>query len=995
MHFYVYASLFFIGFFGFAALQYLLMWLLSRHERVLLIFSLNCLTGVGLFGSIVALTTTHSVDDYQTALNCRTCFALLGFLSKAWILPELVGERWRRFTWGITAPIVALLFIDRAIMPLNGAVLQLHDFTLPWGETITLAERIRHAGWMSAVYTTGLVTYFVGIVAAIPLWTRDRTAAILMIAANLVCVLVVGAATMVDVLGWRMPYLGALPNVAWVLFIGVLLSKEYGRRRLAVEESEERFRGAFDHAAIGMALVAPDGRWLKVNQSLCDLVGYTREELLKRDFQSITHPDDLALDLEYVRRILAGEIDVYQMEKRYLRKGGEPVWIVLSVSLMRDAANRPLYFISQMQSIQERKAAEQKMMEAVRRHEELLALLDTLYAQAPIGLAFVDNDFRFVRLNEALAEMNGKSSAEHLGHTVESVVPELWGELREIYNRVKSEGISIVDRELSGETAAQPGVRRYWYVSYYPVNVTGRTIGIGLIVNEITEHKRFELALSASEARSRAILHALPDWMFQIDALGRILDYSAADSYGGDPDPQKFVGKHLSEFLPRDVATTFQAHMDQATQYGRSQLFEYELDVPGRGKQSFEARIASCGEGETIAIVRNVSGRHELEDKLRHAQKMEAVGRMAGGIAHDFNNLLTVISTYSNLLLERAEETDPTRKWIVSVTEAAERATKLTRQILAISRRQLLKPQVCDLNEVVHGLEQLLLRLIRSNIRLTLDVAPQPCPVKIDRTQIEQVLINLAINASDAMPDGGELTISTSNRDAWPPRDVEDHSISTTRSVHLMVRDTGTGIEPQHKAQIFEPFFTTKSPGKGTGLGLAVVYGIIEQSGGDIRVESEVRRGTTFHVTLPYTLERVVPAPERSGAVPQTSRRLIMVVDDESQIRDCARDILQTAGFGVIEFADGETALHEFERRIGEISVLLTDLSMPSMSGRELARRFRQRRADVPVVMMSGSREPTDHDVMTDDAFWIEKPFLPSTLVTAIQRAMAAPRDKS
>jgi two-component system, cell cycle sensor histidine kinase and response regulator CckA len=242
------------------------------------------------------------------------------------------------------------------------------------------------------------------------------------------------------------------------------------------------------------------------------------------------------------------------------------------------------------------------------------------------------------------------------------------------------------------------------------------------------------------------------------------------------------------------------------------------------------------------------------------------------------------------------------------------------------------------------------------------------------------------------MPDGGELVIGPAVRDVWPPRDVGGPAFSPTRSVHLSVRDTGTGIEPRHRAQIFEPFFTTKPVGKGTGLGLAVVCGIVEQSGGEIRVESEVNRGSTFHVTLPFTLERVAASPDQPEVVLSSTRKLVMVVDDETQIRACVRDILQAAGFGVIDFADGESALQEYERRIGEVSLLLTDLTMPVIDGRELIRRFRQRSANIPVVLMSGSRELPDVEASLDDAHWIEKPFLPAALVTVIQRAMAASR---
>jgi PAS domain S-box-containing protein len=299
------------------------------------------------------------------------------------------------------------------------------------------------------------------------------------------------------------------------------------RAEAALRESEERFRGAFDFAAVGMALVAPDGRWLRVNQSMCRIVGFSETELLATDFQSITHPEDLHADLEFVQRMLSGAIDTFHMEKRYLHKDRRVVPVLLSVSLVRDAESRPIYFISQIQDITERKEIERQLTSAARSREEILALLDTLQSEAPVGIGFLSPDLRFVRCNDALAEMNGMSAAEHVGKSVPEIVPELWPQLAPLYSRVLSGAGPVVNYELMGETAARRGERRYWLGNFYPVAVGDEILGVGLVVTEITDRKRAEQELAASETRLRQIVEGMPVLMDAVDDHGLIVAWNS------------------------------------------------------------------------------------------------------------------------------------------------------------------------------------------------------------------------------------------------------------------------------------------------------------------------------------------------------------------------------------------------------------------------------------------------------------------------------------
>ena len=755
----------------------------------------------------------------------------------------------------------------------------------------------------------------------------------------------------------------------------------------ALRESRERFRGAFDHAAIGLGIVGIDGRWLKVNQSLCDMLGYEESELLEMDFQAITHAEDLAADLRLVRRTLAGEIDTFRMEKRYLTKSGRIVWALLCVSLVRGNSGEPLYFVSQIEDITERREAERKLLETSRANEELLALLETLHSEAPVGLTFVDSHFPVVRCNRALSEINGIPIERHIGRTVAEVVPELWPTLKPIYEEVRASQTASVDFEVAGITPAVPCGHRHWLTSLYPVRIGDEVIGLGLIVTEITERKRIEQAFASSEARTRAILRAVPDLMIHLDSHETVLDYSAPQP---SVDGGCLVGKRLDDVFPTAVAAQFREHSAQTLAGRGPRHFEYQLDSDPRERKSYEARMALCGTGETVTIVRDVTERKQLEERLRHGQKMEAIGRLAGGIAHDFNNIVTVVSIYGKLMLETMSDDDPHRAGAQAILDAADRATGLTRSILAFSRKQLVQPVTVDLNEVVRQAQPLLKQLLVDEIRLTVDLDPQPCYVRIDRHQIDQVLMNLSVNSRDAMRDGGRLTIATRIVAAPGAEKSSCEDAAERRRVELIVTDTGTGIDEADKERIFEPFFTTKPAGRGTGLGLAVVYGIVEQSGGAIRVESRRGVGTAVSIDFPLSLSESSPLPTPNAPLAAASRELILVVDDEEPIRRAVTTILERSGYQVVAAAGCEDALRVFERRKDEIRLLLTDVVLPDGDGRGIAEQITATYGPFPVLLMSGYHDVGDESNRCGRL--LEKPFTPETLTEAVRRSLDTAR---
>jgi len=397
------------------------------------------------------------------------------------------------------------------------------------------------------------------------------------------------------------------------------------------------------------------------------------------------------------------------------------------------------------------------------------------------------------------------------------------------------------------------------------------------------------------------------------------------------------------------------------------------------------------GKPARIGAAVDITERKTMEDRLRHAVKMEAVGRLAGGIAHDFNNLLTIISGYSQLQLDSTTPSDEMHQHAEQIKEAADRAADLTRQLLAFSRQQVMQPQIVHLNVKITGFAKMMPRLIGDNVRLETHLAADLHTVKVDPGQIDQVLLNMVVNARDAMPDGGRILIETANVE-FDRTYAETHPyIAPGPFVMLSVNDTGVGIDPATKAHIFEPFFTTKAQGKGTGLGLSTVYGIVKQSGGSIEVYSEPGSGTTFMMYFPRA-ESDRPADEKPVAHDSRPSETILLVEDDNQLRELARMILASRGYRVLsvdrsENAEGVSASHN-----GKIDLLLTDVLMPGMNGSEVANRVRRQRPEIKVLFMSGYAKDAEvhNGILSHAQSFLQKPFSPYTLVEKVRDVLAA-----
>ncbi|MEO8593458.1 MAG: ATP-binding protein [Candidatus Solibacter sp.] len=408
-------------------------------------------------------------------------------------------------------------------------------------------------------------------------------------------------------------------------------------------------------------------------------------------------------------------------------------------------------------------------------------------------------------------------------------------------------------------------------------------------------------------------------------------------------------------------------------------------------RRAAEEEVHRINEELEERVLRRTAERLELEDQLLHSQKMEAVGRLAGGVAHDFNNLLTVILGYNEMVREHLRLNPAALEYAEEIRHAAERASSLTNQLLAFSRRQVAVPRVVDLNEIVEGIDKMLRRIIGEDVQLELRLAPGLPAVKVDPSHIDQVIMNLAVNSRDAMPEGGILTIETSVvqlTDAYAGHHI---GVQPGRYVMLAVSDTGMGMDAATKLRLFEPFFTTKEKGKGTGLGLSIVYGIVKQNGGEILVYSELGRGTVFKIYLPAidaAAEALVRAGDGDVVVPATET--VLLVEDDPQVRGLTRTILTRLGYRVFEADSADQAMNISATLVGPLDLLLTDVVMPQVNGTELARQMQAARPDVRVLYMSGYTDSgvIDQGMLSADTPFIQKPFTAELLNRKIREVL-------
>ena len=510
---------------------------------------------------------------------------------------------------------------------------------------------------------------------------------------------------------------------------------------------------------------------------------------------------------------------------------------------------------------------------------------------------------------------------------------------------------------------------------------------------------------SSDDRRFLALVENSSDVLMLMDHAGHVSYITPSSQRHLGWLPSEMVGRSILDFVHPDDAGAIDASIAEMLRHPgeaiRAEVRFKHADLSWRSMEAIGVnRLQEPSVGAIVVTARDVTERQKLELQLRQAQKMEAVGRLAGGVAHDFNNLLTAILGYCNLMLDDVPAGDPLRKDLDEIRAAGERAALLTRQLLAFSRRQMLQPQKLDFNALVRQTEKMVRRLVGEDVELAISLAESLGPVVVDPASIEQVLVNLAVNARDAMPMGGRLTLETAMVDLDAAYADSHATVIPGRYAMLAVSDTGEGMDAMTRARIFEPFFTTKEQGRGVGLGLATVYGIVKQSGGYIWVYSEPGHGTSFKMYFPEATD-VVDVADASGDAAETTTaggkqgnakggtETVLIVEDEDVVRALACQVLRRYGYLVLEARDGLDALRIAERHQGVIELLVTDLVMPHMTGRDLAQRLTDRRGNMKVMFMSGyTNHAVVHRDLTPGSVFLQKPFTPDSLIRRVRSVL-------
>jgi len=527
-------------------------------------------------------------------------------------------------------------------------------------------------------------------------------------------------------------------------------------------------------------------------------------------------------------------------------------------------------------------------------------------------------------------------------------------------------------------------------------DAAGQVVRMVGTIQDITERKRTEAALLDSEEKFRSFVETTTDWVWSMDSDGVHTYCNPAVTGILGYDPEELVGKAAFTFMHPDDRVMIERQFAElvAERRGWRNLMVRWQCKDGSYRFLESSAVPILGVDGRLegyrGVDRDVTARRRLEEQLQHAQKMETVGRLAGGVAHDFNNILTAILSHVALLKEELPLGDATQQDLDEIQRAAERAVGLTSQLLAFARRQIIEPRVLDVNALVLNLDRMLRRLIGEDIELVTVLAPLPLTVRAGPSQMEQLLVNLAVNSRDAMPDGGKLTIETSVVNVEVERAARTPGMVSGDCVRLVVRDTGWGMSPDTKEHAFEPFYTTKETGKGTGLGLATCYAIVKQSGGYISVESEPQAGATFEVLLPLVREAEEPARAAEATESPRGTETILLAEDEPMLRRIGVRVLEGQGYRVLEAANGVEALRVAAGHAGRIDLLLTDVVMPQMGGRELADRLRVGRPGIKVLFTSGYTNDSvvRHGVTDHSVPFLQKPFVPSSLARKVRAVL-------
>jgi PAS domain S-box-containing protein len=777
-----------------------------------------------------------------------------------------------------------------------------------------------------------------------------------------------------------------------IIWIRIITSKLNTENNIAIieditarKQAEEQLRATanrlqaiLDNAPVGIVVGNRQYRFVESNAAFQRMVGYSADELKQVDWKALTHPDDIARNAALADGLMQGKLTNYELEKRYVLKDGKMIWI-RSIGARLDEEHK----ISIIEDITERKEA----AEQLRRSE---ARLRRLIDSNIVGVIIVGPDGAILDMNKAFLEMVGYAREDFKnGLGWRDLTPS---ELRAFDDAAaKQAGETGAFRPYEKELLRKNGVR-------FPVIVGGAMTEDReeiVFALDLTELKNAQLGL---EQLAR-IVESADDAIISLSLTGAILSWNQGAERLLGYTKREMIGASEEILLPADNSQEWE-QVKEVMAGGKALDYFKTVRIAKSGEEKpVWLRISPIrdGSGKIIGISKIARDRSEaikaqkLEEQFRQAQKLESLGCLTGGVAHDFNNLLMVISSYTEMLQEQLPPEDPLRGNTQQVLTAAKKAANLIQQLLAFSRKQVLSPQVLDLNAVVDETAKMLNRLIGEDIELTFLPTKPLWSVTADPGQMTQVLMNLCVNARDAMPAGGKLTIETQNVVVDAQTAAKHPGFLPGNYAMLAVSDTGTGMTKEVQERLFEPFFTTKERGKGTGLGLATVYGIVKQSGGHIWVYSEPNNGSCFKLYFPRVDQSVTTTMPQQLSIIENHGETILVAEDEDSLRESISKYLNERGYIVLKAADGQQALELADRYNGPIHLLLTDVIMPKMSGPELARRLACRPGMV-ALFMSGYTDDAviNHGVLQAGTAFVQKPFSLSALGRKVRETLGS-----
>ncbi len=765
------------------------------------------------------------------------------------------------------------------------------------------------------------------------------------------------------------------------------LMEERKRVEKALSDSEYKFRSLFDLSLQAIALTDVEtGRLIDVNEKFCELTKYKKKEILGRTTTECgfySHQDR-----NRFIKVLKAKGKVQGLEMDFKVKDGSILTALMFARIIQLRGN-PL-ILTMFFDMTYHKRAE----EALRESEEKFRAISNTAVDA---ILVMDNDGKISYWNPAAERMFGYTSNEAIGNELHIfLAPSRYHEAYiKGFRRFKKTGegpaVGITSEFFA---IRKDGTEFPIEVSTSAIQISGKWHSVG-IVRDITDRKSVESALRESELKYRELFEESKDVVYISTPEGKFIDIN--------PAGVELLGYASKEELFQiDITKDLYVHSFDREHFQyilahQGFVKDYEVLFRSKDGQQLSVLITATAvhdeKGTIIAyrgVIKDITERKRLEQQLLQAQKMEAVGQLAGGIAHDFNNILTAIIGFGTLLKMETDKHDPLHSYVTQILTSAERAASLTQALLAFSRKQIISPKPVNLNEIIRGIKNLLSRIIGEDIELTTILTDKDLTIMADSGQIEQVLMNLATNARDAMPDGGSLIITT-DLVSFDYEFIKAHGYKKPGLyAFISVEDTGKGMYEEIKEKIFEPFFTTKEVGKGTGLGLSMVYGIIQQHDGYINVYSEPGRGTIFRIYLPLIKPTTDEEHEAILTAIKRGTETVLVAEDDAQVRELVKEVLIGFGYTVLEAEDGEDALQVFLGHKDKIHLVILDVIMPKMNGKEIYDEMKKTRPDIKGIFTSGYDANIIHKkgILEENLYFISKPISPEELLKKVREVL-------